>query len=98
MDILSRIGTITQPYFAATSEMFRKSPENLLEPIPIDSDRAPTKLPPNPTPPKPDCRKQPRSLKQIETYKKNFGNRHKPKPKPQTVPTTRPSVYDKIFS
>ena len=78
----------------------KTSPSNQVsETIPKDSEGNFTKDLPNLLPnlqqdsssnqPRQDGRK-----KQIESYKKNFSNRHKPK----TPKNSPPNVYDKIFS
>jgi hypothetical protein len=87
MNILSRIDAIAQSCFAKTSEMFRKPSEAVSEGLPNDSETTPTKLLPNAVPNSvpnsapSDHRTKPRTQKQIEAYKKNFTNRHKPSAK-----------------
>lgn len=98
MNILSRIGTIAQPFIAATSEMFRKPSDKVSEPVSDDPEAISTKPLRDPTPNNlpVDGRKKPRSANQIETYKKNFTNRHKPRAPIKTV--QQPTIYDEIFS
>jgi hypothetical protein len=104
MNILKKLNEFTTTYFAKTSEDFRKPSNQVSETIPNDSEENFTKDLPNLLPnlqpnspsnqPPQDGRKKPRTQKQIEAYKKNFSNRHKPK-----IPKKNPpNVYDKIFS
>lgn len=102
MNFLSRIKNLAQPY-VTKFETIRNSSNEDSEPILTVPTILSTELLPNPLPilTKPDRRKQPRSQKQIESYKKNFSHRHtKPIPAtpPPVVTTPKPSVYDKIFS
>jgi hypothetical protein len=103
MNILSTLDRLAQSLFGESSEAIGKVSDKVSVEVSERSEAIPTKQTRNivendiaQITQKQDLRRKPRTQKQIETYKKNFGNRHRVNS--LVVNSVNKSVYDKIFS
>ncbi len=88
-------------YFSEALARFRKPPGPVSEDLPKDSVASPLEFLPNSetAPQQSDGRTKPRSHKQIEAYKKNFTNRHKPSAKSeQSNDKPLKSFLDQVYN